>query len=69
MQAQDDIVRDARGTPMFICPSCGEALRQTDVFDHGLRLPDYGETRDDYLEAELLDELQHYDCLRAKRAC
>jgi len=53
---------------MFVCPDCGEALTADDVFEHGLRLPDCGETRDEYFEAELLDNLGHVSCLRARRA-
>jgi hypothetical protein len=33
-----------------------------------LRLPDYGETAEDFLAAELLDDLSHMLCLRARRA-
>ena len=65
---RDDIVRDGHGRPMFFCPDCGSALTSDDVADHGLRLPDAGETRDEYFEAELLDSLGHISCLRARRA-
>ena len=68
MTLSQDTVRDRHGRPMFVCPDCGEALTADDVFEHGLRLPDCGETRDEYFEAELLDNLGHVSCLRARRA-
>ncbi|MBI5288222.1 MAG: hypothetical protein HY873_04550 [Chloroflexi bacterium] len=68
MTPSAEALRDTRGQPMFVCPDCGRALTAEDVFEHGLRLPDYGETRDEYYEAELLDSLGHVSCLRARRA-
>lgn len=68
MTLSAEALRDTRGRPMFVCPDCGVALASDDVFEHGLRLPDFGETRDEYFEAELLDGLSHLDCLRARRA-
>jgi hypothetical protein len=53
---------------MFRCPDCTHPLAAADVFEHGLRLPDYGESREDYFEAELLDDLGHLTCLRARGA-
>jgi hypothetical protein len=37
-------------------------------FETGLRLPDQGESRDDYCDAELIDSVMHVDCLRTTRA-
>jgi hypothetical protein len=59
---------DRDGKPMFVCPDCLAPLSSDDVVAHNLRVPDVGETRDEYAEAELLDSLSHIDCLRARRA-
>lgn len=53
---------------MFECTRCGEALTADDFFSLGLRLPDEGESRDDYCEAELMDDAAHRDCAAARRA-
>jgi hypothetical protein len=40
------------------------------VVDFGrqaLRYPESAETAQDYLDAELIDELSHYDCVSAAR--
>lgn len=62
------IVTDFRGRPLFECTRCGEALTADDFFSLGLRLPDEGESRDDYCEAELIDDAAHRDCAAARRA-
>lgn len=61
-------ILDRNGRVMFVCSQCGQPVTVDDFFDLGLRLPDDGETRDDYFSAELLDDLSHIDCSRAKRA-
>lgn len=61
-----DAIRDRNGVPMFRCPDCAEPLSPTDIFEHGLRLPFNGESRDEYFDAELLDELGHVACARAR---
>jgi hypothetical protein len=38
-----------------------------DFFHLGLRYPESGETAQDYLDTELIDELAHYDCVGAAR--
>ena len=59
-------IADHHGRIIFRCPACGEPLTADDFFDLGLRLPDDGETRDDYFAAELLDDLSHATCSRAR---
>jgi hypothetical protein len=38
-----------------------------DFFHQGLRYPESGETAQDYLDTELIDELAHHDCVSAAR--
>lgn len=59
---------DRYGRPMFICRACGEPMTSDDLFRLGLRLPDYGETREEYCDAELIDEVEHESCGRRARA-
>ena len=61
-------VRDYRGTVMFTCRDCGTSLSADDFFDLGMRLPDDGESRDEYCETELIDDARHLNCLRARQA-
>ena len=61
-------ILDERGRAMFHCGACGGAISVDDFFQLGLRLPDRGESADDYRDAELLDRIDHVDCLRAARA-
>jgi hypothetical protein len=63
-----DAVTDFRGQIMFRCGVCRVALTKEDFFEMSLRLPDSGESKDDYCEAELIDEMSHTACLRAARA-
>jgi hypothetical protein len=66
--AAEDTVTDFRGHVMFHCGICRQPLTKDDFFDMSLRLPHHGESRDDYCEAELIDEMSHTACLRAARA-
>jgi hypothetical protein len=61
-------ILDRQGRVLFRCSSCLEPITMDDFFELGLRLPDDGETEDDYFSAELLDELSHTHCTDAKRA-
>jgi hypothetical protein len=61
-------VLDRHGRVIFTCADCGEPITTDDFFDLSLRLPDDGESRDDYFAAELLDSLSHLDCARASHA-
>ena len=67
MNAPQSPLLDYRGAMMFRCTRCGTGLSPDDIFDLGMRLPDRGESRDDYIEAELIDEMMHVACLRAGR--
>ena len=53
---------------MFTCRRCGRALTTDDLFELGMRLPDKGESRGDYCDAELLDDVEHPACIAAARA-
>jgi hypothetical protein len=68
MTAGTEALVDYRGRVMFVCKCCQQPITRDDFFDLGLRVPDTDESRDDYCEAELLDEVSHLDCLSAKRA-
>jgi hypothetical protein len=41
-------------------------MRERDFADLGLRVPEYGETADDYCTAELIDDLEHRSCIQAR---
>jgi len=41
-------------------------MRERDFADLGLRVPEYGETADEYCASELVDELAHTSCVRAQ---
>jgi hypothetical protein len=66
--ASPKIITDRFGRPMFSCSDCGRPLTTDDFFDLALRLPDDGESQDDYYAAELLDGISHIDCSRAAQA-
>jgi len=68
MTTQTDALLDLAGRPLFRCSACGEAIGEGDIIDQGLRLPEPGESRDEYMEAELVDEFRHRDCLASRRA-
>lgn len=68
MTTTRNAIRDRDGRVMFNCSRCGQPFTADDLFDLGLRLPDDGETQDDYFSAELLDDLSHVDCAHAQRA-
>jgi len=63
----ENLICDRDGLVMFYCSACGEPLAEGDFYDQGLRLPDFGETRDEYCDAELLDGTTHYDCMRGSK--
>jgi hypothetical protein len=48
---------------LFNCERCAVPLVLEDFVDLGLRLPDEGESRDDYFDAELLDSISHLHCI------
>jgi hypothetical protein len=61
-------ILDRQGRPLLACSRCKGPISEEDVFAQGLRLPDPGESADDYFEAELLDELHHVNCTVAQQA-
>ncbi len=63
-----EVLRDRRGKALFICPHCSGELTDEDVISQGLRLPSHDETRDEYCEAELVDDLEHLACARGQQA-
>ena len=58
----DAAVVDYSGSVMFRCRRCGAALTEEDFFAIGLRLPEHGESREDYCDAELIDDVTHAAC-------
>ena len=59
---------DYQGRTVIICASCGNPVTTDDLFELGLRIPDDGESQDDYFSAELIDDLQHQRCARERHA-
>jgi hypothetical protein len=64
----DAIMIDRDAKAMFLCGRCAEPLTEHDFFDLGMRLPEPGESRDEYFDAELLDEIVHERCVGAQRS-
>ena len=62
MTSANDTITDEHGRAMFLCGLCGQAMGKDDFFDQGMRLPDRGEGRDDYCDAELIDGFEHAAC-------
>jgi hypothetical protein len=62
MNHTDTPVLDHGGHVMFRCGGCAGPMSQADILDLGLRLPEPGETANDYLDAELIDALRHERC-------
>lgn len=58
-----DTTTNARPEALFTCPICGRPVLESDYFELGMRPPDPGETRDEYCDAELVDEIQHAACV------
>jgi hypothetical protein len=63
MTALSEPLTDRLGHAMFQCSRCRRPLSGDDLIEQGLRLPDPGESREDYLEAELIDVLDHPHCV------
>ena len=63
-----DSILDERGRVMFHCAVCRGPLTRSDFFELGMRLPDRGETVDDYCDAELVDAIEHPECHARVRA-
>lgn len=67
MPATTNALFDGRGRTPFVCADCGKPISIDDLFDLGLRVPDDGESRDDYFAAELLESLSHVGCTAGQR--
>lgn len=57
-----EVLRETERTALFNCPVCRKPVGERDFFDLGLRPPDRGETREEYCDAELVDDVTHLDC-------
>jgi hypothetical protein len=68
MAEPHEVVRDYRGQELLRCTHCGRALTHAEFYDLGLRLPEAGESCDDYYDAEVLDSATHPACVEAVRA-
>jgi len=68
MPTTETPILDEHGRVMFRCSTCDGAISVDDFFQLGLRLPERGESADDYRDAELLDRIDHADCSQAARA-
>ncbi len=66
MPASTQPLLDRYGRAMFLCRACGEAMTSDDFFALGLRLPEFGETSEEYCDAELVDEVEHESCARSR---
>jgi len=65
-EAADRTPLDTHGRVLFRCSICGDPMRERDFADLGLRVPEYGETADDYSTTELIDEMEHRSCSQAR---
>ena len=61
-------ILDEHGRVLFRCRTCDGAMTSDDFFHLGLRLPERGESADEYRDAELLDRIDHLACAREARA-
>jgi hypothetical protein len=68
MDPYSEPIVDRHGNVMFYCDYCGTPICRDDVLELGFRLPEFGESADDYRDAELIDSLRHERCLAAARA-
>lgn len=67
MRTKADTILDERGRVMFRCLDCAQPMTRSDFFDLGLRLPELGETPDDYCDTELIDGFEHAACHERRR--
>jgi hypothetical protein len=68
MPTSTTTIVDDRGRVMFRCDRCCGAMSLDDLFELGLRIPERGESADEYRDAELIDRLDHVGCARAMTA-
>lgn len=62
----DEVLLGPDKRPMFVCAVCGRALTRDDIFELGLRLPEPGETREEYAETDLVDAVEHIACAESR---
>jgi NAD-dependent SIR2 family protein deacetylase len=62
MNTHDEPLLDHRGQAMFYCTRCNGPISRSDIVEFGARLPDHGETADEYLDSQLLDGIEHPRC-------
>ena len=67
MDEYSEPVVDQHRNVMFYCGYCGTPIGCTDILDLGMRVPDAGETAQDYLDAELVDTFLHSGCVTAMK--
>jgi hypothetical protein len=53
---------------MFRCRFCDAPLTVDDFFELSMRLPERGESVEEFYDAELLDSVEHAGCARQSRA-
>jgi hypothetical protein len=68
METELEPLVDHLGRIMFHCRLCAAPISRSDILEFGARLPDYGETADDYLDSQLLDSIEHTSCIAAAKA-
>jgi hypothetical protein len=68
MHDHEEPLLDFRGRTMFYCTRCGAPISRSDILEFGARLPDDGETAEDYLDSQLLDGIDHVRCTAAAAA-
>ena len=61
------VLRDSRGNPAFLCIDCGRPLTMADFHSMSLPEPEPNETASEYTAAQLVDDLAHAECARARR--
>jgi hypothetical protein len=64
----EGIVADRLGRPLFHCHICHRPITRLDFAKLCLRLPDPDETADEYRDAELIDQIAHFDCTVSSQA-
>jgi hypothetical protein len=65
MSDGQEIVGDLSGRPFMTCAACSGPLCKEDFWKAKLRLPEHGETPEEYRDAELIDDLRHVSCVSA----
>jgi hypothetical protein len=68
MDNHDGPLLDYKGRTMFLCTRCREPISREDILEFGARLPEHGETAEDYLDSQLLDGIDHVQCVASAAA-